>query len=224
MNYLNFNPSPKSNSTALLESGCTDHFLITNDHCKNNQLEQYPLEARLLNGEVVASTHNATLDLPSFPTASRQAHILPGLAQHSLIYVVQMYDSGCALTFTSNKVAAKHGAATILTGTRDNDSCLWRVRLGGSLTYKILREGGDRLISTSFPNTLLDSCCVDTAGISLVWSVVMLTWSIGREIYVLTIIMSCNCRKINPCSGLVKYSAIIIPVGQYSMRISFDLT
>jgi hypothetical protein len=60
---------------------------------------------------------------------SKQAHTLPGLAQHSLLSVGQMYDSGCDVTFTSNKVTVKHGVATILDGTPDPDSCLWRVPL-----------------------------------------------------------------------------------------------
>jgi hypothetical protein len=75
----------------------------------------------------IASTHTDTLDLPSLPMEARQAHILPGLVQHSLLSVGQMCDSGCTVTFTANKVAVKHGAATILTGTRDKDSGFWRL-------------------------------------------------------------------------------------------------
>jgi hypothetical protein len=40
-----------------------------------------------------------------------------------------MCDSGCDVTFTSNKVTVKHGVATILDGTRDLDSVIWRVPL-----------------------------------------------------------------------------------------------
>jgi hypothetical protein len=129
MNYLNFTPSPQSNSTSFLDSGCTANLLIYNAHCKNKLLAQSPLEFRLPNGSVIASTHTATLDLPSFPTAAIQAHILPGLDQYSLLSVGQMCDSGCDVTFTSNKVAVTQGTATILTGTHDKDSGLWRVPL-----------------------------------------------------------------------------------------------
>jgi hypothetical protein len=38
--------------------------------------------------------------------------------------------SGCAVTFTANKFAVTNGAATILTGQRDKESCIWRVPLG----------------------------------------------------------------------------------------------
>jgi hypothetical protein len=66
-------------------------------------------------------------------------HILPGLAQHSLLYVGQMCDSGCAVTFTATKVTVKNGAST-LTGERDQDSGLWRVPLETSLPLQIAPE------------------------------------------------------------------------------------
>jgi hypothetical protein len=34
MNYLNCTPSPQSQSTAILDSGCTAHFLLAKAHCK----------------------------------------------------------------------------------------------------------------------------------------------------------------------------------------------
>ena len=64
------------------------------------------------------------LDLGALPTAAKQAHVLPGLAQHSLLSVGQMCDSGCAVTFTSKAVTVKHGQATILDGARDTTSGL----------------------------------------------------------------------------------------------------
>jgi hypothetical protein len=113
MNYINFTPFPQSNTAALFDSECTGHLLIANVHCNNQQLAESPSEVRLPNGVVISSTHISSLDLPYLPTASRQDHILPGLYQHSLLSVGQMCDSGCAITFTANKVAVKHGAATI---------------------------------------------------------------------------------------------------------------
>jgi hypothetical protein len=57
--------------------------------------------------------------MPSLPHTARQVHILPGLAQHSLIYVGQMCDSGCSVTFTATDVTVTNGESTILTGLRD---------------------------------------------------------------------------------------------------------
>jgi hypothetical protein len=57
--------------------------------------------------------HTAKLDIPSLPHASRQAHILPGLDQQSLLSVGNMCDIGCAVIFTAKKVAARNVATTI---------------------------------------------------------------------------------------------------------------
>jgi hypothetical protein len=99
---------------------------------RTRYLQKTPLEVRLPNDATIASTHTETLDLPSFPNSARQAHILPGLYQHSLLYVGHMCDSGCAVTFTENKVRVTHGATTILTGQRDKEAGLWRTPLGNT--------------------------------------------------------------------------------------------
>jgi hypothetical protein len=129
MNYLNCTPSPQSQSTSLLYSGCTAHFLIAKSHFKNKVLTKTPLEVCLPNGATIASTHTATLNLPSLPHAARQAHILSGLAQHSLLSVGQMCDSSCAMTFTSSKVSVTHCATTIFTGQCDKESGMCRAPL-----------------------------------------------------------------------------------------------
>jgi hypothetical protein len=119
MNYLNFTPSQPSQSTDLLDSGCTAHFMLANAKCSNKIPTATPLVVRLPNGDTIASTHTATLNMPSLPYAARQEHILPGLAKHSLLSVGQMCDSGCAVTFTATKVTVTNGKSTILTGLRD---------------------------------------------------------------------------------------------------------
>jgi hypothetical protein len=119
MNYINFTPSQPSQSTALLDSGCTAHFLLANAKFTNKVLAETPLEVRLPNGATIASKHTATFNMPSLPHEARQALILPGLSQQSLLYVGQMCDSGCAVTFTATKVKVTNGESTILTGLRE---------------------------------------------------------------------------------------------------------
>jgi hypothetical protein len=101
-------------------------------HISADQLQMYKqstcintFKLRLPNGATIASTHTATLNMPSLPRAASQAHILPGLAQHSLLYVGQICDSGCAVTFTATKVTVTNGESKILTGLRDKESSLW---------------------------------------------------------------------------------------------------
>jgi hypothetical protein len=140
MNYLNFTPSIPSQSTALLDSGCTAHFILANAKCSNTIPTATPLAVRLPNGDIIASTHTATLNMPSLPHAARQAHILPGLAQHSLLSVGQMCDSGCSVTFTATEVTVTNGESKILTGLRDKKNSLWRVPLEPNLPLEIGRE------------------------------------------------------------------------------------
>jgi hypothetical protein len=78
-----------------------------------------PLEVHLPNGDTITSTHTATLNIPSLPQAARLSRILPGLAQHSLLSVGQICDSGCSVTFTASNVTVTNGDLTFLTGERD---------------------------------------------------------------------------------------------------------
>jgi hypothetical protein len=67
MNYLNFTPSPSpsppSQSTALLDSGCTAHFLLANAKFTNKVFAETLFEVRLPNGATIASTHTVTLNI-----------------------------------------------------------------------------------------------------------------------------------------------------------------
>jgi hypothetical protein len=67
--------------------------------------------------------------MPSLPHAARKAHILPVLAQQSLLSVGQMCDSGCSVTFTASNITVTNGESTILTGLWDRESSLWRFPL-----------------------------------------------------------------------------------------------
>ena len=78
------------NKWAILDSGATSNFLTTGAHVTNIQPTQKPIVARLPNGDQVRSTHTSTLDLPGLPATVRLAHIIPGLASHSLISVVTL--------------------------------------------------------------------------------------------------------------------------------------
>jgi hypothetical protein len=97
--------------------GLRMHCAIPGLQCslQGKQLEGSPSEVHLPYGAVNVSTHTVSLDIPSLPTASRQAHIFPGLSQHSLslLSVGHICDSGCAIAFTSDKVTVKHDTAPI---------------------------------------------------------------------------------------------------------------
>jgi hypothetical protein len=165
MNYLNLTPSQPSPSpcTALLDSGCTAHFLLANTKCSNKKSTATPLAVRLPNGDTITSTHTATLNMPSFPQASRQANILPGLAQHLLLSVEKMCDSGCSVTFTASNVTVTNGESTILTGLRDKESSLWRVPLDPTPPLDVGQEHSAHNVyeqkSIQDTITYLHACC-----------------------------------------------------------------
>jgi hypothetical protein len=163
MNYRNFTPSILSQSTALLDSGCTAHFLLANAKCSNKIPTATPLVVRLPNGDTIASTHTAMLNMPSLPHAAIYAHILPGLAQHSLLSVGQMCDSGCSVTFTATEVTVTNGESKILTGLRDKESSLWRVPLKPNLPLEIGRAHSAHNVyeqkSIQDTITYLYACC-----------------------------------------------------------------
>jgi hypothetical protein len=136
---------------------------LANAKFTNKVLAETPVEVRLPNGAAIASTHTAMLNMPSLPPAARQAHILPGLAQHSLLSMGQMYDSGCAVTFTATKVTVTNGSTTILTGQRDKESGLWRVPLETNLPLQL---GGGHYAHNVYEQksiqdtiTYLHACC-----------------------------------------------------------------
>jgi hypothetical protein len=101
--------------------------------------------------------------MPYLPHTTRQAHILPGLAQHSLLSVLQMCDIGFSVIFTAADVTVKNGKSTILTGLRDQDSGLWRVPLEPNVPMEIGREHSAHNVyeqkSIQATITYLHACC-----------------------------------------------------------------
>ncbi len=85
---------------AILDSGATSNFLTTNALVTNVQPADKPLVVQLPNGAQVQSTHTCLLNLPMLPAAAQQAHIVPGLALHSLVSVVTLTNPGCKVHFT----------------------------------------------------------------------------------------------------------------------------
>ena len=90
---------------AILDSGATSHFLVTDAPVRHREVASDPLIVRLPDGARVKSTHTCELNLSQLPSAARIGHIVPGLASHSLISVVKLCNAGCEVTF--NKIACK---------------------------------------------------------------------------------------------------------------------
>jgi hypothetical protein len=81
------------------------------------------------NGTKIQSSHTCNLLLTDLPHQARQAHILPGLVNNSLMPVGQLCDNECSVTFTHDQVTVSRNGKEVMYGSRDPKSCLWRVNL-----------------------------------------------------------------------------------------------
>ncbi len=72
------------------------------------------------------------LDLPKLPAAARLAHIIPGLATHSLISTTKLCNAGCEVKFTKIGCFVTYNGRTVLCGRKCTRTGLWMVPLSES--------------------------------------------------------------------------------------------
>jgi hypothetical protein len=120
----------EQHQTAIVDSGCTGHFILVNAPCLNKIKYQTPLTVRLPNGATMESSHTAELDIPELNAAASKAHVSPGMAHHSLLSVGQLCNEGYIVTFKQAEVTiCDSGDSQILSGPRDLNTGLWRINL-----------------------------------------------------------------------------------------------
>jgi hypothetical protein len=123
-------PLSKPHETAILDSGCTGHFLLVNAQCLNKVKSQTPLTVRLPNGATMESYHTDELNIPQLNAAASIAHVFPGVANHSLLSVGQLYNEGYIVTFKDASVTVCNSQKfQIMSRPRDLDTGLWRINL-----------------------------------------------------------------------------------------------
>jgi hypothetical protein len=82
------------------------------------------------------SSHTAELDIPELNVAASKAHVLPGMANHSLLSVGQLCDEGYIVTFKQAAVTICNSQKSpILSGPRDLDTGLWCISLKRDNTH-----------------------------------------------------------------------------------------
>jgi hypothetical protein len=118
-----------TDDTAILDSGCTSNFLSAAAPCSDKQAAHVPLNVNMPNVTTIQSSHTCNLLLTYLPPQARQARILPGLVNNSLIWVGQLCDNRCSVTFTQDQVAVSKNEKCVMYGSRDPKSRLWRVDL-----------------------------------------------------------------------------------------------
>jgi hypothetical protein len=113
-----------------VESGCTGHFLLVNASCLNKVKTRTPLTVRLPDGATMDSFHTDELDIPELNAAASNAHVFPGMANHSLLSVGQLCDEGYIVTFKHASVTVCNSQKSqILSGPQDLNTGLWRINL-----------------------------------------------------------------------------------------------
>jgi hypothetical protein len=114
---------------AILDSGATSHFLMTAAPMTNIHPTSKLIIAQLPNGKRVHSTHTCTLDIPALPASAQHAHIIPGLASHSLISIVTLCNAGCNVVFTKIGCTITYHGKVILCGSKCACTGLWMIPL-----------------------------------------------------------------------------------------------
>ena len=69
---------------------------------------------KLRNGVHINYSHVATLTLPQLPPHARIAHIIPGLASHSLFYVIKLCNAGCEVKMNDISCTVRYQGKTII--------------------------------------------------------------------------------------------------------------
>jgi hypothetical protein len=123
-------PLLEQHQTAILDSGCTRHFILVTDPCLNKVISRNPLMVRLPNGATMESSHTADLDTPECNAAKSKAHVFPGMSHHSLLSVGQLCDEGYIVTFQQDTVTVCNSDnSKLLSGPRDVTTGLWSINL-----------------------------------------------------------------------------------------------
>jgi hypothetical protein len=120
----------KQHESAIVDSGCTGHFLLVNAPCLNKVKTRTPLTVRLPNGAIMESSHTAELNIPELNAAASKSHIFHGMSNHSLLSVGQLCDEGYIVTIKQSSVTICHSDnSQILSGPQDLNTGLWRINL-----------------------------------------------------------------------------------------------
>ena len=90
LHTIDFDKIDNIHEWAILDSGASSYFLLTEASVLNKIIAQNPIDIRLSNGSQVQSSHIGELDNPNLPANACVCHIVPGLASDSLVSVVKL--------------------------------------------------------------------------------------------------------------------------------------
>ena len=114
---------------AVLDSGATGNFLVTDAPLSEKQETTQQLTVSLPDGNEIRSTHTGLINVPRLPRSRRIGHVIPGLSRYSLVSVVASCNAGCDVMFTKIDVIVKYRGRVVLTGRKCTRTGLWMVPL-----------------------------------------------------------------------------------------------
>jgi hypothetical protein len=130
-------PLLEQREIAIVDSGCTGHFLLVTAPCLKKVISRNPLTVRLPNGATMESSHTADLDIPELKAAASKAHVFPRMAHHYLLSVGQLCDEGYIVTFRQDTVTIFNSDnSELLSGPGDETTGLWRINLKHTNKHK----------------------------------------------------------------------------------------
>jgi hypothetical protein len=125
--------------TAILDSGCTSHFITNNAPCKITKENKPPLTVRMPNNKKILSCNTVKLNLPMINEQARKAYVFGDL-NNNLLSVGQLCVTGYDVKFTKHKATVHNNTNIVLTEKRDHTNGLWRSPLA-DYTIKINNVG-----------------------------------------------------------------------------------
>ena len=124
---------PLSVPTGLADTGCTGHFLSLEtkeqNFLQNIKMNPSPIHVEEPSGNIISSTHTATVPWHQAPASACQGHLFPALQGKCLVSIAQFCNAGCTAMFTPTQVLILHNGNVIIKGTRCPTTGLWKVPL-----------------------------------------------------------------------------------------------
>jgi hypothetical protein len=123
-------PLLKNNETALVDSGCIGHFLLSNATSLNKKMTNNTLAVIFPNIQTMELKHTAFLDIPELSKAISAAHIFSAMENNSLLSVGKLCDEGYSVLFSISEVTLQDSKQKyLLKGSQDSSTGLWRINL-----------------------------------------------------------------------------------------------
>jgi hypothetical protein len=113
----------------VADTGATDNYVSISCPVLNKRPTAHPIRISNPNGQVMTSTHEADLDLPTLRLAARRAHIVPDLHHCSLLSMGVLCDAGYTVEFDRTHMRVLDDGACVLTGTRYAPTGMWHINV-----------------------------------------------------------------------------------------------